>query len=122
MRPIKYRALTGNDNWVIGGYYYDPIHEAHIIVNGTGTHYTIKPETLGQFTGLLDKNGKEIYEGDVIDYKARHYEKRMPVEFRDGGYCVRDGVRTYEICENAIGSCDVFEVIGNIYESPEPLR
>jgi uncharacterized phage protein (TIGR01671 family) len=75
-----------------------------------------------QFTGLLDKNGKEIYEGDIVHYQARHYEKKMPVEFRDGGYCVVDGVRTYEVCDSAIHSCDKFEVIGNIYENAELIN
>lgn len=82
----------------------------------------VKPETVGQFTSLRDKNGKEIYEGDILDIwypepraadLAQHH--REPVIYRENAACfdtrfVEDWLRL---------DC---EVIGNIHENPELLR
>ena len=77
---------------------------------------------LMQYTGLHDKNGKEIYEGDIVKHDGfyvgdGHYESGVDVvEFDDGCYLGGDGeLNSYEIVNKGI------EVIGNIYENPELL-
>ena len=72
-----------------------------------------------QFTGLYDKNGKEIYEGDVFRIppdKHHHYEELNVVEYSDGVYSLSDH-GLYLNDWNSRG-----EVIGNIYENPELLE
>ena len=63
---------------------------------------------LMQFTGLKDKNGKEIYEGDVVYFEYNLIDK-VKVIFHDG---------KYNICNYVMSKCTV---IGNIYENPELL-
>ncbi len=75
-----------------------------------------------QFTGLLDRNGKEIYEGDIVHaegYQPRNYA----IEFIEGGFC-GTYPSTLPIDMNhwyPSTGCKV-EVIGNIYENPELLK
>ena len=86
------------------------------------------PETLGQYTGLKDKNGKEIYEGDIIF--DSFYEKKAKVVFLEGAFWLDyiDDFKEYETIHKRyqlIANYDnksVLEVIGNIYDNPELLE
>lgn len=89
----------------------------------------VDPETIGQYTGLKDKNGREIFEGDVVRFAQYGFGKTFlltsPVEF-DGGMFevitrdVTDSPQRCALC-HINNSWDV-EVIGNIYEYPELLE
>jgi uncharacterized phage protein (TIGR01671 family) len=75
----------------------------------------IKGRILMQFTGLLDKNGKEIYEGDIVDSKLYDgTRKNYVVEYRDGSFVIG-------LTELGKWIEDVI-VIGNIYENPNLLE
>ena len=90
----------------------------------------IQPETLGQFTGLYDKDGKEIYEGDLIEVNGRLFGV---VEWhKDGYFFINDtivGVRSDGGEYSPIGEMvryfsnhgHDFSIIGNIHDNPELL-
>jgi len=133
MRPIKFRALmSGTDNWIIG--YPREVYENGIdsIENNDGCEY-IRTDTLGQFTGLTDKNSREIYEGDVLRY-TKHSGYIMEnclmlvcfdTDTATFGYkssisMFSDYIFSFsnhdELKEDVLNHC---EIIGNIFNNPE---
>ena len=122
MRTIKFRGKSIlTDEWLYG----DLVHSADnkrfgILVNDKGSYdeCEVAPETVGQFTGLYDCDGKEIYEGDILDFNGLTVE----VRFVRGVFAfLANGDLDEELC----GDCrtDLFaKVIGNIYDNPELLK
>ena len=104
MRPLKFRIWDGNNKH----YVYPDVLELN-----AGLEYQ-------QFTGLLDKQGKEIYEGDILKYKRENEWDMKPERavcyFDNGGFWARAKPHSllYHLTD--------FEVIGNVWENPELLK
>ena len=122
MREILFRGKRiGKNEWVEG----DLIHLPNgIAILANGYAYVI-PETVGQYTGLKDKNGKMIFEGDVVYCKSRLDNANMVVIFECGQFRMvfSENYRSYQTNSGFYDiNCFNKEVIGNIHDNPELLE
>lgn len=137
-RTIKFRGKSVlNDEWIYG----DLVHRINspktispIQINGIG----VKEETIGQFTGLFDKNGKEIYEGDIVE----RIVPKNPCFGFIGNVVFDSNIALFCVEHNKFGpnsrtpfvmpddwmdkysnrlECE-FEIKGNIYDHPELIN
>ena len=118
MRQIKFR---GKD--FLGRWHYGHLHQATgganlMIQVDSFESFGVLPDTVGQFTGLLDKNGKDICEGDIITFD-NHLQGVSQVVYDYAGFdVVSNNYRTTlrPMMNNHI------RVIGNIHDNPELLK
>ena len=119
MREMKFRGKRHNGEWVYGSLVYSNNID-------TAIHYEIDEvrrfdwcyvdsDTIGQFTGLCDKNGKEIYEGDILEIKDEGVMFTKVVDFNNGMF----GVGNYTL---AFYGEDNIEILGNIHDNKELMK
>lgn len=136
MREILFRAKrTDNGEWVEGQYAYilNPLTESgepikHLICNGTNIfNDEIDPETICQYTGKTDEQGKKIFEGDIVGF--------IDLYSTESGYsessCLGKVIWSKEECcfhvTNRLSAeswevLDECMVVGNVFDNPELLK
>lgn len=148
MRTIKFRGkvkhhdpMTNPENGWVEGYYVQDLAQGEMrsYIFQPPCSWEVIPETVGQFTGLVDKNGKEIYEGDILrgdeypyncDGVDNYFVEIVWADNVCGFYRIThkkpdstvSGIshgNWSELDEEDIKS---FEVIGNIHDNPELLK
>ena len=124
MREILFRGKrVDNGEWVYGYYAHLPsaAGAADIIYvpasDPDDSNHTVfvDPETIGQFTGLTDKNGVKIFEGDIVEYEGKRYSINYLPHY----------ARFSAVKPNTVFCVFAYqrgEVIGNIYDNPELIE
>ena len=133
IREIEFRGKRiDNGEWTFGYFYCHkgldkhyilPIDETSFyngipIVPRSFSNCAINKETLGQYTGLKDKNGTKIFEGDLLYYRNSNHDEEdgaMELIFEDGSFMISGDIL---IPLHEIHSWEL-EVVGNIYDNPE---
>lgn len=130
MREILFRGKTLTDKWVEGAYYkqekfYGDKEDAHIIITSKETlendfaleSHMVIPETVGQYTGLTDKNGTKIFEGDIVNI---HYHEttaeNIVIKYIGASFYGDRFDDTWEL-----DNYYQLEIIGNIHDNSEML-
>lgn len=130
-REIKFRGFTQtfkNNFWVEGNLIQRDNGE-HIIIDREPVSwdipyhgYEVSPETVGQFTGLYDKNGKAIYEDDVAIYHLDDDSVKGKIVLKESAFYFEYG-SLFAIYQGLGNQNSIrIEVIGNIHENPEILE
>mgnify|MGYP001600957513 CR=1 FL=1 len=128
-RPIKFRAWDKIDNLLLDCVEINFHQKWVALVYNNGEGGELQQRKFGdielmQFTGLTDKNSKEIYEGDILQYQAQWINggthgdvtENLEVRFNDGAFTTK-----LELLGNGLRRREMI-VIGNIYENPELLK
>lgn len=139
MRTIKFRA-KGSGHWRYGQYVhtgqnpsfpFNRDYTDHILYSDNyGIHFIpiTDTDTIGQFTGLYDKNGKEIYEGDLLECEklpkvfSEVYWNNSMTAFCLAIHTITEGIDYGTTPLSEVMSKYPLRIVGNIYDNPELLK
>ncbi len=122
MREILFRGKSiDTGEWIYGDLlqYADTV-QIWVKTNDGKWNYMVDPETVCQYTGLTDKNGKKIFEGDILsarlDSEYPNDITYVQITWNGFSWCTRESTRDDIMTE---WDCNTFEVFGNIYDNPD---
>jgi len=129
MREILFRAKRKDKNeWVYGYYVYSSLGN-HFIFQDRKDEYFDKfhpfqwceaiPETVGQYTGLKDKKGKKIFEGDIVRFMADTIHYQGVVRFNNASFYINDGRCSFYRC---LVDYTELKILGNRWDNPELVK
>lgn len=121
MREILFRGKCVSDGHWVHGLLISIGGELSMLTsnNGLDRAYPVLSETVGQYTGLADKNGRKIFEGDIVKYKehilqVEYAEEYASYFFHNNGSVIGECTAKY--------TKEYAEIIGNIHDNPELLE
>ena len=124
MREIKFRGKRiDNGEWVHGGIYVDEKQVGILtteIIGASAVIDEVDPATVGQYTGIKDKKGVEIYEGDIVtgrDALSEGFSFTGFVDHENGSFVIKSAIVTHYRWLDYI-----LETIGNLHDSPDILE
>ncbi|MDR1346810.1 MAG: YopX family protein [Prevotellaceae bacterium] len=124
-RTIKFRAKRKDSGEWVYGYLWCTPTDCNIFLYGSEwsilqDSFEVLPETVGQFTGLYDKNGKEIYEGDMVLFEITGVGNgKEEVAFENGSFVIHnEQMGNLSFMEIDGKRYKIIEIIGNIHDNP----
>lgn len=125
-RTIKFRGYNLKNNKWIYGYYLVNRGQHFVVEDGianplnTWEDYLVEEETIGQFTGLLDKNGVEIYEGDILIINNKPTYLKVYYNEKEAAYFAKDKSSELRIWSRCINVFNVSVVAHELINRKEP--
>ncbi|NLO71988.1 MAG: hypothetical protein GX102_13795 [Porphyromonadaceae bacterium] len=121
MREIMFRGkLKSNSGWVYG-YVDAALYKDLVVIHTDISTHEVIPETVGQFTGLKDKNGLEVYEGDILAIKDfnENIKAKGICTYSNGCFWLQDDEQIMLLYREL--DFGEMQVIGNVHDNPELL-